>query len=176
MMQERFGNGGPFVDIGVHAFDLWRGLFQSEATRVTARAHTFARYQPEAASVREFAPDTGSTIVEFASGDLGVLNVSWGMPRGVDLADEAGWVVIGPDGYLKVDDRWRARLARRGESIAEIAPLATRPIDDDVVDFAARLREGRPPFADGVDGQRALRIALAALESIETGKTVELNP
>ena len=175
MMQERYGNGGPFVDIGVHAFDLWLNLFGSDVTRVTARAHTFARHQPEAASVRDFAPDTGSAIVEFASGDTGVFTVSWGMPRGVDLASEAGWVAIGPDGYLALDDRWHLRLARRGEPIVEIAPPGTHQIEDDVVDFANRLREGRPPFADGVDGRRALQISLACLRSIETGETVPVT-
>ncbi len=175
MMQERHGNGGPFIDIGVHAFDLWLDLFQSQATRVTARARTFARYQPEAASVREFAPDTGTAVVEFASGDLGVFNVSWGMPRGVDLLDDSEDVVIGPAGYLKLDFRWDARLARRGEPVVEIPRIESHPIEDDVVDFAARLRDGRPPFADGADGRRALRVALAALESIETGKTIDLR-
>ena len=175
MMQERYGNGGPFVDIGVHHFDLWRGLFGSEATRVTARAQTFAQYQPEASTVREFAPDTGTAIVEFGSGDLGVFNVSWGMPRGVDLLSESSDVVIGPDGYIGLDRVHGIRIHRRGSEIELPGAPTGHAIEEDVVEFAARLRDGRSPFATGEDGRTALRIALAALESIQTGRTVELG-
>jgi len=44
-----------------------------------------------------------------------------------------------------------------------------------VADFVSAAREGRRPAADGVDGLRALEVALAAYESSRLGEVVALD-
>jgi myo-inositol 2-dehydrogenase/D-chiro-inositol 1-dehydrogenase len=40
------------------------------------------------------------------------------------------------------------------------------------VEFVDAVREGRPPSVTGLDARRAFRLALAGLESVETGAPV----
>ena len=47
---------------------------------------------------------------------------------------------------------------------------------DEVVDFVACLREGRPPRVTGEDGRAALAIADAATLSLSTGRPVAVAP
>ncbi len=44
-----------------------------------------------------------------------------------------------------------------------------------VADFVSAVREGRRPAADGVDGLRALEVALGAYESARLGEAITLN-
>ena len=44
------------------------------------------------------------------------------------------------------------------------------------VEFTDAVREGRPPSVTGVDAKRALGIALACIESIETHAPVQVTP
>jgi len=44
-----------------------------------------------------------------------------------------------------------------------------------VADFVSAVRDGRRPAADGVDGLRALEVALGAYESARLGEAVTLN-
>jgi predicted dehydrogenase len=42
-------------------------------------------------------------------------------------------------------------------------------------EFAAAIRESRPPRVDGMDGYRAVEVALAAYDSERTGQPVQLS-
>jgi predicted dehydrogenase len=44
-----------------------------------------------------------------------------------------------------------------------------------VSDFAAAIRENRPPRVTGLDGLRAVEATLAAYESDRTGQTVQVK-
>lgn len=170
LMHDRHCNGGPVIDFGVHLHDLWRFLFESEPVRVKGSGLVLQNDAPELAHIAERAIDTAHYTVEFASGDIGAMDVSWGLPPGVRLPG-GGEQVLGPQGAVALGNPLRL-FTRDGETALEL------PKDDahaeQVRRFAECVRTGREPENTGENGRRALEIALAAVRSIETGASVEM--
>jgi predicted dehydrogenase len=168
------GNGGPVVDFCPHRFDLWRLAFDSEPVLVEAQGFTMATGRPELAKIKQLAPDTVSLLVRYASGDVGALSISWGLPPGVSGATFAE--VWGPKGLMRpeVDS---VHLLTEGGEAATFGPYG----EDVMVEamrrqaeaFAQAVRTGGSPTATGEDGLAALRISLAALRSAETGQPID---
>jgi len=75
-----YGNGGSLNDVGCHYFDLMRWLYKSEPKSVTATWRINAAERPNLKSVQNLAPDYGTIIAEYESGDRGVLEINWGLP------------------------------------------------------------------------------------------------
>ena len=103
LMHDKNGNGGVVVDCTVHWFDLWRKFFNSEPVSIYAKGHCFGKDKPELASIREEdrVIDTAQITVEFASGDIGELSTTWGLPEGVPTLDSD--TIVGPQGYTHFD-------------------------------------------------------------------------
>jgi len=171
MHDRRRGNAGPVVDGCCHYFDLWRMIFNSEPTRVTARGFTFAEGRKELEGIEELAPDTVALIVEHASGDLGVITVSWGLPPGVK--GRRGSDILGPEGVILLNRE--LRVIKEGGVERRIGPFVEDALREEVRSFAQSVLTDTEPKVTGEDGRVALRVSLAALESIETGETVELR-
>lgn len=166
------GFGGPVVDMCCHYFDLWRMIFDSEPVRVTARGFTFAEGREELAHIAELAPDTAAIIVEHGSGDIGVVTITWGLPpgvRGLNTAD-----VLGPDGVILFPNLDEITILKEGGKDKKISGLAENWHAQGIQYFAKSILEGEPLRATGEDGKRALRVSLAALESMKTGQPVVL--
>jgi predicted dehydrogenase len=168
LMHDKNGNGGSIIDCGVHWFDVWRYLFDSEPVSVYARGFCFAYDKKEIASIKNKAIDTGVITVEFSSGDIGELTMCWGLPqKTVSYTDET---ILAKNGMARmIDDVVTVRCGRW--QTAEKIETGWTPI---ITAFAESILEGKPSPVVGEDGLAALRIALAALESIETGKVVLL--
>jgi len=169
LMHEKNGNGGAIVDCAVHWFDQWRTILGQDPVRIYARGGVFGRGKKRLACVEEFAPDTGVITIEYASGDVGELTMCWGLPE--QSADLEAEFVIGPNA-------WASRTGQRIEACSGSETLAREiePFTHDriVAEFAKAVLGTGPNPATGEDGLFALRIALAALESIETGQPVDL--
>ncbi len=173
-MHDRHQNNGPIVDTCCHNFDMWRVCFGAEPKRVTARGFTFGRNKPELAHLKELAVDTAAVIVEFAGGDLGVITISWGLPAGTRYP--GGSDILGPDGIIRVDGLAGLTLVKGGKEEKIGDPSKALP-DLHVAQttcFARAVTGGDPVKASGADGLAALKVSLAALESVETGKSVDL--
>jgi UDP-N-acetylglucosamine 3-dehydrogenase len=174
-MHDRDQNNGPLVDTCCHNFDMWRVCFASEPKRVTARGFTFGSNKPELSHLKQLAVDTAALIVEFASGDIGVITISWGMPPGTRFP--GGSDILGPNGIIKLGGLADisiikgAKEEKFGDPKAQLPDLHVQQ----TTHFARAVAEGGPVKATGADGLAALKVSLAALESIETGKTVELG-
>jgi predicted dehydrogenase len=174
-MHDRRQNNGPVVDTCCHNFDMWRVCFASEPKRVTARGFTFGANKPELSHLKELAVDTAAIIVEFASGDLGLITICWGMPPGTRYP--GGEDVLGPNGIIKLGGVSEITVIKGGseqklgDAKKQLADLHV----DQTTHFARAVAEGGPVKASGADGLAALKVSLAALESIATGKTVELG-
>lgn len=164
------GNGGPIMDCMCHYFDFWRGVFQSEPMRVTAHGFTLAKDRPELANIQDIAPDTANICVEFESGDIGAILVSWGLPAKVN--GESIWEFFGPKGllYPGFDSM---KVLRDGGAIHVIeSPKMRWQITRDFADCVLYDRE---PRVSAEDGLIALKTSLAALESMKTGHPVSLT-
>ncbi len=170
IMDRRLG-GGPIIDLACHYFDQWRFIFESEPVRVKASGMTFSIGAPELLGV-EPEMDTATILVEHDSGDVGVISVSWGLPRGTrsgSLED-----VLGPAGVISLEGLDKLTLVRSGgEEVFE--GLGNDMYLDQTRAFARAVTEGAPLSTAGADGLTALRVSLAAIESARSGVAVELE-
>lgn len=158
-------SGGVILDVLLHDFDWLRWCFGPVA-RVYARGLTF---QPQHHGLRDYALVT----LRFASGAVAHVTGSWAHPGPVRTTFE----ICGDGGLLEWDsDRTASVSLLRPDLRAQESPLL--PSDDPYLSelraFADALRAGHPPPVTVEDGREAVRIALAALGSLQTGQAVAL--
>jgi scyllo-inositol 2-dehydrogenase (NAD+) len=162
------GSPGMLVDTGVHDFDLARWLMGDEVVRV----HTVAAGPLGLASGHTAA----SVNLQFHNGSIGNVETVWGVGYGDDVRTE----IVGSEGAIAIGSASRLPVRRM---------TANGLVEDGYPDHFDRfgdsyLSELRA-FVDAVethgriestleDGVLALRLALAARESAETGMPVDV--
>lgn len=175
-MHNRRLNGGPLMDQFCHWLDMWRFVFGSDPIRVFARGATFATENPRVAHLAEkgdLALDTASVTVEFASGDIGSYQVSWGLPdntQGVTCH-----VIVAPKAQIELE-LFSKLTVHRGAEREVIEGLGVNAHLEQLKHFAGCLRNGGRPSTTGEDGLIALNTSLAIMESIEIGMPVRITP
>jgi predicted dehydrogenase len=158
-------SGGPLVDLAVHSFDFLAWAAESNAVRVQA----VGRDTPA-------GPNTYALVtVRYASGAMALVESSWAHPasHGFKLTAE----FIGTNGRLN----WSydqinggAMFLARGET-RWFDPLGNRGFRTELGAFADAVRAGRASPVPAEAGYAALRTALASLESVQTGETIDLT-
>lgn len=177
-MHDTNANGGPVIDMAVHLFDTWAFLFESTPVEVMAYGQRLGKDRPELNSIANKAWDTASINVRYASGDLGIFHVSWGLPPGIN-PQPAPERVLGPRGLVEAAfsrTNQSARWLQEGGAWETIAQSDEDMYHREIASFASSILEETPLRASGEDGLRALLVARAAVESIETGLPVEIYP
>jgi len=164
-------SGGVALDLILHDFDWLRWTF-GPVTRVFAQG-LYGR--PEYVGKLDYALVT----LRFESGVVGHVTGSWAHPSGFRTTLE----VAGDGGLVEHDSAQSAplmsslRQAGSGGGVAfPESPMA--PADDpyylELAAFVSALQTNSPMPVTVYEGREAVRIGLAALESIETGKVVSL--
>ena len=165
-------SGGVVLDMILHDFDWLRWTFGPIA-------HVYAKglvNQAKHAGRLDYALVT----LRFASGAVGHVCGSWAHPGGFHATFE----IAGDAGMIEHDSARSAPLtaslrpsgdAEKGVALAE---NTTAPLEDpyflEIAAFVSALERSQPPPVTLHDAREATRIALAALESIQTGKRVLL--
>ncbi len=168
-------SGGLVLDLIIHDFDWLRWTF-GEVARVYADG--VAARQTDRTEVDL---DYALVTLRFASGVIGHVEGTWADPGGFKVAFE----VAGDQGLLEynfnqptsppfIASLEQGEGARAGVAVPE-SPMATNPYQEELAEFLASLEEGRPAAIQPEDGREAARIALAALESIRTGRPVDVK-
>lgn len=164
-------SGGLFVDMGIHDFDLALWFFGS-IRKVQAVAGVLA--YPEIESVGDV--DNGIASLTFSDGRLGVVDLSRNGVYGYDIATEilgdAGTIRIGylretPITVMKENNIAHDTVPYFMERFGEAYTTQLR-------DFARNLMEEKAPPITIDDGIAALRVAVAATRSYQTGAAVEV--
>jgi len=170
IMDKQMG-GGPIIDMACHYFDQWRLIFDSEPALVKASGVTLSTDLPLMA---DYDPqvDTVTILVEYESGDVGSLSLSWGLPEGISTAMQED--ILGPGGLITLDGLDTLTVETAADHTKVFDSLGTNMLEPEVAAFAEAIREDKPVVAGGEDGLIALRVSLAALRSIETGQAVAL--
>jgi predicted dehydrogenase len=166
------GAGGIFIDSGIHDFDLARWLMRDEVKSVSATGALVAR--PDLADVQPV--DAAIATLTFRGGAVGTVQVYRNAVYGYDIRTE----IVGTEGTVLVGDhRWRPVEVLDAQSIRH--SMAQHWLDRfaeayalEMADWVQRMSSGQPPGVSGEDGIRAIAIALAAEESRETGRVVDL--
>ena len=182
-MHRQRDNGGPFVDVLCHWIDQWRLLFGCEVVRVMARGLTYARENdPALAALDDLAVDTGVVLLEFASGDLATVHLTWGLPKALRSHSVRQESLVGPRAIIRVHLKSDAIeiIDASGVCRCEGPPWPQGSSGQGMRAqmmraFAAAVSTGAPPGADAGDGVAALTVSHAILRSMETAEAVVLN-
>jgi len=158
-------SGGVVLDVLLHDFDWLRWCF-GPVVRVFAKGLTL---RPAHRGMRDYALVT----LRFANGAVAHVTGSWAHPAPMRTTFE----ICGDGGMLAWDsDRSVPLSLLRTNAHVQESPLL--PLDDPYLGelraFVDALRAGRPSPVTAEDGREAVRIALAALDSLETGQAVAL--
>jgi predicted dehydrogenase len=157
-------SGGVALDVMIHDFDWMRWTF-GEVERVHALGLT-----PAGIAGR----DAAMAVLRFRSGAIGYVEGNW------CHADFRTFLeVSGSDGLFRTDNhstRSHTTDVDLPDAINELWPdgLEQGPYEAQFRDVAAWMAGGPMPRHTAQDGLEALRIALAAIESMQTGQPVVL--
>ena len=157
--------GGVLIDGGIHVVDH---LVHMGGMPV----RVYARVLPGVSADME-GEDGMAATVDYADGAVGILNFSTGntvSPRKAEI------VVTGTKGRIQVDVLQGKVILEDSTGVTEFRfDAEDMGWRDMFSEFADCIREEREPFFSGEDGSRDLRVVLAAYESADTGKPVDIG-
>ena len=159
--------GGAVMDHTVHAADAIRWLLEEEFVRVQAELGSFI-YGLE-------VEDCGLLTCDLAGGAFASIDCSWSRPQTFPTWGGVTLHVVGEKATVDIDvfrqalthyddAAGRARLVGWGDDLTVRMVAA----------FVEAILAGRPIPIDGVDGLRALEVAIAAYRSAETKRPVAI--
>ena len=167
-------SGGLFRDMTIHDFDMARYLAGD-----IAQVHAFGAnlVDPEIGRLHDI--DTCAVTLQAKSGALVQINNSRRSVYGYDQRLEA----FGPGGMLLAGNHrassvesWTAeRTAARDVVLHSFIERYRQAYEAELDAFVTSLEEGRPMSPDFADGVEALRLAVAAEQSLRTGHAVRVG-
>ena len=158
-------SGGVIMDVGIHDIDYARWCM-GEVERVYARGNNNGL-------------DHALITLRFTSGAIGHIESSWAHPKGQFMTRLE---IAGTEGLVEWDSRddQPLRTAILVEDTVErgkASPLA--PIDDpyfrELAHFLDCLENDKPFLVSPHDGLMAVKVSLAALAALQSGKPVDID-
>jgi UDP-N-acetyl-2-amino-2-deoxyglucuronate dehydrogenase len=168
--------GGVLMNQGIHLLDilLW---YMGDPIEVHAYTNT-QRYNIE-------VEDTLSASLRFANGALASIIATTtaepGFPHRVEVYGEKGGVQIEGENIARWDvpamplDQAISSSPSSAGAGASPSGIGTEGHTRLVGDLVQAIREQRQPIVDGLEGRRALAVALAIYQSARTGQAVQLG-
>jgi predicted dehydrogenase len=163
-------SGGVTLDVAIHDIDYMRWLC-GDVVRVFSRGLSF----------RGLAVDHTLMTLRFASGAIGHIEGSWAFPVGnfrtsFELAGTEGLLVHDSDEAQPLQVQYHPGAAPASSPF----PISTTPPPEDPYlqefqHFLDALDSGSPFLVTPEDALAALRVALAAIESLRTGRPVDVT-
>jgi UDP-N-acetyl-2-amino-2-deoxyglucuronate dehydrogenase len=167
--------GGVLMIQAIHMIDLLHWVL-GMPRRVAARAGTAVH----AVDVE----DVAIGLLEFEGGVMAAVQATTiampEQPPSVEIhGDRATATVSGSWGHLAFSLRAEGDAAESAPATVEVDPDAragpsVEPYAEQIGDFVAAVREGRPPLVDGVEARKALVIVDALYRAVETGRWVDV--
>jgi predicted dehydrogenase len=168
-IDRHLAGGGAVIDHTVHVIDLLRWFWQTEVTEVYAEIGE-SLLHPELG-----IDDVGMLSFTLANGIYGTLDTSWSRSPSYPTWGDVKIEVTGEKGLVFID-AFRQHLQVSSEKTGKTSwrgwgSNMDRGLVDDFIDM---LKTGREPSITGLDGLRALEVALAAYQSAATNEPVSL--
>lgn len=159
-------SGGPLVDLAIHSIDFILWLFNSPVQRVTA-----------VGVQRELPLHTYIlATLKFENGGMATVECSWAHPNVPGEAVSVITELSGTEGKLSWSyDSITSMHVYTSEGKRNIMMAGENSFATEIGAFVKAIEEDTTPPVTGSEALDALRVALAALESLETGKTVVVN-
>jgi myo-inositol 2-dehydrogenase/D-chiro-inositol 1-dehydrogenase len=166
-------SGGLFRDMMIHDFDMARWLLGEEPVEIFAAASVLT--DPAIGDAGDV--DTAVVTLRTGSGTLCQIANSRRAVYGYDQRIE----ILGSKGALRADNVVLSTVAFAGaEGIVSDKPLPffleryAEAYRLEIDHFVDALTRGTPPAPSGSDGVKALVLADAALQSVQTGRAIAL--
>jgi predicted dehydrogenase len=162
-------SGGVTLDVAIHDIDYMRWIC-GDVVRVFARGLTF----------RSLKVDHTLITLRFASGAIGHIEASWAFPAGnfrtsFELAGTEGLLAHDSDEAKPLDVQYHAGAAPVDPpSLGSPAALYEDPYLLEFKHVLDALDSGSAFLVTPDDALAALRVALAAIESLRTGRPVDV--
>lgn len=168
-------SGGLFRDMTIHDFDLARFLLGEVVTVYATGANLVADYIAELGDI-----DSAVAVLRGADGVLCHITNSRRSVFGYDQRLEA----FGSDGMLTAGNQHPTSVRWSNATYTEAAPgylnffldRYTPAYRAELDHLITAMEHGEQPSPGFADGRAALALADAALESLQTGKTIRLKP
>ncbi|WP_435139119.1 inositol 2-dehydrogenase [Pseudopelagicola sp. nBUS_19] len=167
-------SGGIFRDMTIHDFDVARWLLGEEIETVQAAASVLTDLK--IGELGDF--DSTNVILRTASGRQCVITNSRRAAYGYDQRIE----VLGSKGMVSAKNSHEANIEIAGNGGFQSPPLLnffmtryTAAYATEIAAFVKAVAEQKTPPTTGEDGLRALELAEAAVNSVETGQTVKVS-
>jgi inositol 2-dehydrogenase len=164
-------SGGLFIDMGIHDFDLAR-WFMGDVASVYSTGGVLA--YPEMNGIGDW--DNAITNLRFKNGCIGVVHLSRNGVYGYGIHTE----IVGTEGTIQIGyDRETPVLVMTKDTIAhDTVPGFYERFENAYIvqlqDFVRNLTERRAPAITIADGIAAQRIALAATQSAQENRVVDV--
>ncbi len=163
-------SGGMMLDLMIHDFDFARWVGGNVKT-------VFAK--KISSSHADAIVDHGLAILTHENGTISHIEGSWAYPPPMW---RTRFEIAGSNGWLSHDSHETAvthlHLHQTSSDAPDVAlpnsPLAEDPYTTQIKSFYWHLAEGVETAVSATDGLMALQIALAAIESAETGQPVQI--
>ncbi|MDQ6880144.1 MAG: Gfo/Idh/MocA family oxidoreductase [Candidatus Dormibacteraeota bacterium] len=178
---QRIRDVGVVVDLATHDLDVMRYLTGSEIVRV------YAETRREVHTTRE---DLVSGLLRFEDGAVGVLQINWLTPskirelavtgeRGMFRADYLTQDLYFHENASAAEHNWQQITMLRGVSEGSMEQYAIQkrePLRSELEAFLRAAAGDASGIVSGEDGRKALRLALALVESGAEGRVVTIGP
>ena len=175
----RIRDVGVILDLGIHDIDNATFLMGSKPISVYAVGGSLNDIEYE---------DHATIMIEFENGNNAIVEVNWITPmkvRTVSLTCEGSFVEldymsqeISASSSVFVDPENPNQFPANLEIRRDAVPVeSAEPLRLEIEDFVECIgsNDERKPLVDGEQGVLALRVALAALESIKSGEVIYIG-
>jgi glucose-fructose oxidoreductase len=160
--------GGPVQDMGIYCINAARSLFEAEPVEVLAAA-----VSPRDARFRE-VPETVTAVMKFPRERIASFTCSFGTAdrsqfelvgtKGSITAEPAYELAEGLGYTLRVGQRKRHKQFQKSDQFAP-----------ELLYFSDCVLKNRNPEPDGAEGMADVRIIRALMQSLESGRWVQLE-
>jgi predicted dehydrogenase len=162
--------GGAIMDHTVHLVDIMRWFTGSEVETMYARSNKIFHAD-------EVEVETGALeMLTFENGVFATIDASWSRPQYWPTWGGLTFEMVTQRGAVIVDAfRQNLNVYRHDWQRSNWSYWGSDMNQAMISDFAAAIRDNRPPRVTGMDGLRAVEATLAAYESTRTGETVQVK-
>jgi predicted dehydrogenase len=166
-LQKALAGGGSMMDIGIYALQAARYLSGEEPSEINAMMYN----SPGDPRFRE-VEETVNFQLRFPSGILANCTSSYG------YAPQSHYRVVGTEGCLELDPAtWYRGLrmkVQRGTTIEERDLPVVDHFAVEMDHMSECAMQNKEPLTPGEEGQRDIKLIMAAYEAAKTGKTVKV--
>lgn len=160
--------GGAVIDHTVHVVDLMRWLLGSDVTNVFAEISSGMHHS--------HFDDCGTLSMEFSNGVFATLDTSWSRPKSFPFWGDVTMCVTGTEGVANLDMFNQKFTLHNDETMRTTYNAWGSNIDLGLMKCFVRACRGEdaPELASGMDGLKALEVALGAYEAHRLKRAVQL--